>query len=152
MKFAMKKYIFGTILAIVFGVGGAFLFVKFDDFKWAQDSSNKHKFDENLSCNLNGNACFSADVKFSTTPNLIEAMRPFTLQISNLKGEFDDLNARIYGLNMDMGTILVRLNKIDEIYEGKAVISVCVVKEMVYRVELYDGKKPLGIYVDLKIK
>jgi len=32
MKFAMKKYIFGTILAIIFGVGGAFLFFKFYGF------------------------------------------------------------------------------------------------------------------------
>jgi len=142
----MKKALILLIFAFILGICGA-IFLRFDGENRPQISD-----DANLSCDLNKNPCEMSGVKFSLNSYPIEAMKPFELRISGLKGEFEDLNLRIYGLNMDMGTILSHFEKKGEIYETRAVVSVCVVKRMLYRAEIYDGKKPLGIFADFEMK
>ena len=79
-------------------------------------------------------------------------MAPLTLKISGLNSKYKNLNARIYGLNMDMGTIKANLENRGNLYMGTVVLSSCVVEVMNYRLELYDGDKQLGIYIDFDLK
>ena len=73
-------------------------------------------------------------------------MTPNTLKISNLEGNFTNLNAKIKGVNMNMGTITANFIKKDEIYEGELIFSSCY-KDMLYEISFFDDKKPLNLKV-----
>lgn len=137
----MKKIIF-VALAIGVGVGLALFLSK-------KSENPQIKADFNLTCDLNTQKCDNASgIGFEFDPRPIEAMTPFMVHISNLPSQLNEPNVRIYGLNMDMGTIKVALKPNANSYEAKVVLSTCVVSKMEYRLELYDGDKSIGEYID----
>lgn len=108
----------------------------------------KTQFD--LSCYLNIENCEisykNKQVLFSFSNKPVRAMTPNTLKISNLEGNFTNLNAKIKGVNMNMGTIKANFIKKDEIYEGELIFSSCY-KDMLYEISFFDDKKPLNLKV-----
>ena len=53
---------------------------------------------------------------------------------------------------MDMGTIKVALEKTQDGYAGKMVLSSCVIDVMRYRFEVLDEGRKTGLYVDFDLK
>lgn len=108
----------------------------------------KTQFD--LSCYLNIENCEisykNKQVLFSFSNKPVRAMIPNTLKILNLEGNFTNLNAKIKGVNMNMGTIKTNFIKKDEIYEGELIFSSCY-KDMLYEISFFDDKKPLNLKV-----
>lgn len=127
---------FFLILVILFGFVGC------------DKKEKKTQFD--LSCYLNIEDCEVAysgkKVLFSFSNKPVRAMTPNTLKISNLEGNFTNLNAKIKGVNMNMGTLKTNFIKKDEIYEGELIFSSCY-KDMLYEISFFDDKKPLNLKV-----
>lgn len=110
---------------------------------------------QNGECDLNLQNCVvkfgEKSVEISLEPKPLRSMVPLSLRINGLDGEYKNLKAHIYGLNMDMGTIKADLAKKGDIYTGNIVVSSCVTT-MKYRLELFDGEKSLGISVDFVLE
>lgn len=108
------------------------------------------KTEFSLDCYLNIENCEISykdkQVLFSFSNKPVHAMTPNTLKISNLEGNFTNLNAKIKGLNMNMGTLKTNFIKKDEIYEGELIFSSCY-KDMLYEISFFDDKKPLNLKV-----
>ena len=144
------KNILYVLSAIIVGALFAFI-INSDD-----EQTQKISADSNITCNLNTQNCNISykgkEIGFSFYPRPLEAMVPLTLKVEGLNGQYKNLNARIYGLNMDMGTIKANLENKGNLYIGTVVLSSCVVEVMNYRLELYDEDKQLGIYIDFNLK
>lgn len=108
-----------------------------------------------LSCDLNLKDCDvfykNSTVKFSVSSRPIVAMQEFDLIISGLDN-CEDMSAKIYGLNMYMGSIVPKFKKQNNLCVAKTVLSTCTLKTMRFRIELFRGKKSLEIYSDLDIQ
>ncbi|ARR01088.1 MULTISPECIES: hypothetical protein [Campylobacter] len=145
----MKKILY-ILIAIIAGGLLAFL------MNLPSDNTQKISDQSNITCDLNTQNCSiehnGDQISFSFYPRPLEAMVPLTLKVDGLKHNYKNLNARIYGLNMDMGTIKANLENRGSLYIGSVVLSSCVVEVMNYRLELYDGDKQLGIYIDFNLK
>lgn len=144
------KNILYVLSAIIIGALFAFIINSYDE------QTQKISADSNITCDLNTQNCNISykgkEIGFSFYPRPLEAMVPLTLKVEGLNGQYKNLNARIYGLNMDMGTIKANLENRGNLYIGTVVLSSCVVEVMNYRLELYDGNKQLGIYIDFNLK
>lgn len=144
------KNILYVLSAIIVGALFAFIINSYDD------QTQKISADSNITCDLNTQNCNISykgkEIRFSFYPRPLEAMVPLTLKVEGLNGQYKNLNARIYGLNMDMGTIKANLENRGNLYIGTVVLSSCVVEVMNYRLELYDRDKQLGIYIDFNLK
>ena len=109
-----------------------------------------------LECDLNETPCEyefkGRKVRVSFKEKPILAMVENELLIENL-GEFSELNARIYGLNMYMGDIVPSFKRLENgTFKAAIVPSACVLDIMRFRVEFFDGKKPLDFYFDFDMK
>ena len=144
------KNILYVLSAIIVGALFAFIINSYDE------QTQKISADSNITCDLNTQNCNISykgkEIGFSFYPRPLEAMAQLTLKVEGLKGQYKNLNASIYGLNMDMGTIKANLENRGNLYIGTVVLSSCVVEVMNYRLELYDGDKQLGIYIDFNLK
>lgn len=144
------KNILYVLSAIIIGALFAFIINSYDE------QTQKISADSNITCDLNTQNCNISykgkEIGFSFYPRPLEAMVPLTLKVEGLNDQYKNLNARIYGLNMDMGTIKANLENKGNLYIGTVVLSSCVVEVMNYRLELYDGDKQLGIYIDFNLK
>ncbi|TXE89141.1 hypothetical protein FPD38_02460 [Campylobacter volucris] len=140
-------------LAIILAIAGAYFY--------NNPTNNLYKKRElittltPLQCDLNIQECeynFNGKkILISLNPKPITSMSELDLNISNL-GDFDKLNARVYGLNMYMGDIVPNFKKINNSYHTKLVLSSCTLDTMRFRIELFDDEKPLNFYFDFDVK
>lgn len=107
-------------------------------------------------CDLNNEDCeFLLNdrkifIKSSEKP--IIPMNEFEFFIENL-GEYKNLRAKIFGLNMYMGDIFVDFEKMDKnSYKANILLSSCPLDVMIYRILLFDGDKKLDIAFDFEVK
>ena len=137
----MKKKL--VIFTILFTVMALFLLI-------FNKKEKDIKTEFSLDCYLNIENCEisykNRQVLFSFSNKPDRAMTPNTLKISNLEGNFTNLNAKIKGVNMNMGTIKANFIKKDEIYEGELIFSSCY-KDMLYEISFFDDIKPLNLKV-----
>ena len=109
-----------------------------------------------LACDLNEKPCeyeFKGQkVRVEFKENPVQALVENELVVENL-GDFSELNARIYGLNMYMGDVVPTFKKTSaNSYKAAVVPSACVIDTMRFRVEFFNGKKPINFYFDFDIK
>lgn len=109
-----------------------------------------------LVCDLNEEPCEyefkgrKVRVEFKEKP--IQALVENELVVENL-GDFGELNARIYGLNMYMGDVVPHFERISATsYKAAVVPSACVLDTMRFRVEFFAGKKSVDFYFDFDMK
>ncbi len=138
----MKKVFF--ILAS--GLSLLILYIIFD-FYVLKDRTTLNQTDDlsPLSCDLNIENCTynfkNREVLVSMDPKPLQS-----LEITNLK-------IKIYGLNMFMGDIMPKVNKINETdYESKLVLAACVLEVMRFRAEVFEDDKPIGFHFDFDLK
>ncbi|TQR57690.1 hypothetical protein [Campylobacter troglodytis] len=146
----MKKAFFLVFVSLVFAI----LF-----FSLSRQEGKKRELIKDLSplaCDLSIQACeyeFNKQrvrVEFKNKP-LLELVEN-ELVIENL-GEFNELNARIYGLNMYMGDLVPSFEKINEnSYKADLLLGACVLDTMRFRVEFFEGKRPLDFYFDFDMR
>lgn len=119
------------------------------------------KIDENylntpLKCSINKDICEVSfkgkQVSFEILNRPIRFMEETKLIIKGLP-KYDNLNLKLYGLNMDMGVInaeLIRLDNGD--YESEFVVSTCLLSTMRYRLELFNNDKKIKLFIDFDMK
>lgn len=119
------------------------------------------KIDENylntpLKCSINKDICEKdfkgRKISFEIINRPIRFMEETKLIIKGLP-KYDNLNLKLYGLNMDMGVInaeLVRLDNGD--YESEFVVSTCLLSTMRYRLELFNNDKKIKLFIDFDMK
>lgn len=142
----LSKKIYLLILLILIGFGLFFYnkqsSIKEEALAFYCDLSNK-----DCEFLLNGKKIF---IKSSEKP--IIPMDEFELFIENL-GEYKNLRAKIFGLNMYMGDIFVDFDKIDKnSYKANILLSSCPLDVMIYRILLFNGDKKLDIAFDFEVK
>lgn len=150
----MKKILL-LILAACLLVFLAYFAVNYDDFLVKGSRRELITDLPPLKCDLNKNPCeydfHGHKVLVSFTPRPVPVLAQTRLKISNL-GDYKDLNTKIYGLNMYMGTIVPSFKKKKSDYVADLFLSSCVLDSMRYRFEFYDKDKPLGFSFDLDVK
>lgn len=105
-----------------------------------------------LKCSINKDEfCIKDKIKYSLKNRPIRFMQESVLFIEGLKN-YDNLNIRIYGLNMDMGVLKAQAVKKGKDYEVEFLLNFCFVKDMRYRIELFNGEKSLKKYIDFDMK
>ncbi|MBZ7992783.1 MULTISPECIES: hypothetical protein [unclassified Campylobacter] len=119
------------------------------------------KIDENylntpLKCSINKDVCEKdfkgRKISFEIINRPIRFMEETKLIIKGLP-KYDNLNLKLYGLNMDMGVInaeLIRLDNGD--YESEFVVSTCLLSTMRYRLELFNNDKKIKLFIDFDMK
>ena len=148
----MKKLLFGIFALLLLAL------IAFWVLSSEQGSKKRELIKEltPLQCDLNEKPCEyefkgrKVRVEFKEKP--IQALIENELVVENL-GAFKDLNARIYGLNMYMGDVVPNFERINESsYKAAVVPSACVIDTMRFRVEFFEGKKPVNFHFDFDIK
>ncbi|MBZ7983858.1 hypothetical protein [Campylobacter sp. RM12647] len=119
------------------------------------------KIDENylntpLKCSINKDICEKdfegRKISFEIINRPIRFMEETKLIIKGLP-KYDNLNLKLYGLNMDMGVInaeLIRLDNGD--YVSEFVVSTCLLSTMRYRLELFNNDKKIKLFIDFDMK
>ncbi|WP_267525331.1 hypothetical protein [Campylobacter sp. MG1] len=144
----MKKYVIIICLVIIFILG--FIF-------YPKNTTKRELITEltPLECDLNKSACQvnykNKKIIFEFDEKPLKILKETKVIIKNLE-KFDNLNAKLYGLNMYMGDIISEFEYINNEYVGTLVFSSCIESTMRYRFELFDGKKELGIFIDFDVK
>ncbi|HIV49681.1 hypothetical protein [uncultured Helicobacter sp.] len=108
-----------------------------------------------LPCSLNKQQCFvdfdGKRIGFEASPRPISFMEPTLINVSGLDG-YDDIKLRIYGLNMEMGTLIASTTKEGEIHRAKVALNSCLLETMRYRISVYNGNEALGLYMDFDLE
>ncbi|HDX3452541.1 TPA: hypothetical protein ROD35_001537 [Campylobacter coli] len=149
----MKKIFF--ILAS--GLSLLILYLIFDFYVLKDRATlNQTEALPSLSCDLNVESCTyhfkDRKVLVSMDPKPIQSLEVTNLKIKNL-GNYENLKIRIYGLNMFMGDIMPKVNKVNKTdYESKLVLAACVLELMRFRAEVLEDDKPIGFYFDFDLR
>ena len=137
----MKTFIIPVIISIIVGAAAAFIYIQF-----SSDSRTDVSRDYDLvplKCDLMKKKCtkeFNGQtVTFDMTPRPVEIMAETTISLSGLNYDFYDAKIRI-------------LVEKDNIYITKVALSACLVEDVMrYRIAVYDGNEPTGLYIDFDV-
>ncbi|MBZ7954339.1 hypothetical protein H2278_05750 [Campylobacter sp. W0018] len=145
----MKKIFFILIFALILSV---LYFILNHNISKKEPRINTLK---SLNCDLNINDCAytlkDKQIIISLNPKPVKSLQNTKLLIKNL-GTYENLELKIYGLNMFMGEIkpkIYQINKTD--YESQFILSSCFMHTMRFRAELVDNNKSL-FYFDFDLK
>ncbi|TKX33480.1 hypothetical protein [Campylobacter taeniopygiae] len=110
---------------------------------------------KSLNCDLNVNDCAyklkDKQIIISLNPKPIKSLQNTKLLIKNL-GTYENLELKIYGLNMFMGEIKPKIYKINKTdYESQFILSSCSMHTMRFRAELLDNNKSI-FHFDFDLK
>lgn len=150
----MKTFIIPVIISIVVGAAAAFIYIQ-SSKEDRTDVSREYDLVP-LVCDLMKKKCtkeFNGQtVTFDMAPRPVEIMAETTISLAGLDYDFYDAKIRIFGLNMDMGTIIASLEEKDNVYTTKVALSACLVEDVMrYRIAVYDGNEPTGLYMDFDV-
>ncbi|MDE6885506.1 MAG: hypothetical protein K2P17_00465 [Helicobacteraceae bacterium] len=151
----MKKIVILFGIALLIGISIAVFYYKNSEFN--TNVLKDYELDK-LACNLIKNPCKiefkGGEVTFDIAPRPVVVMDKSTITISNLKYNISDPKIRIYGLNMDMGTIIASLDKIDSsTYQAVIALSACLIEDVMrYRISIYDGNEELKLFTDFDLE
>ncbi|MDE7315297.1 MAG: hypothetical protein K2N11_06290 [Mucispirillum sp.] len=150
----MKAFILPVVISIFVGALAAFIYIK-SSTEDRTDVSREYNLVP-LECNLMKKKCtkeFNGQtVTFDMSPRPVEIMAETIISLAGLDYDFYDAKIRIFGLNMDMGTIIASLEEKDNVYTTKVALSACLVEDVMrYRIAVYDGNEPTGLYMDFDV-
>ncbi len=106
-------------------------------------------------CLLNESTCViylhDKSIEIQAIPQNIKPLEPITIRVQGEK--FTKLEAKIYGINMDMGIIHTAFKPVSQdTYEVAIVMSACTMDTMQYQLELYDNGINLNAAIGFDIK
>lgn len=149
----MKRYLYLGIFCVL-AIFVAFIASNYQSY----DDPSKRKLItklEPLACDLNKKSCEyifkKQKVIVSFEPRPVPILEEIELKIDNL-GEYKKLWAKVYGLNMYMGTLVPEFKKTNKNYKARLFLSSCILDVMRYRFEFYDDEDPIGFHFDIDIK
>lgn len=151
----MKKiYLVPILVSIVIGCIAGFIYIKMTT-ESEVDVARQYDLVP-LECDLMKKKCskdFNGQtITFDMSPRPVEIMAETTISIEGLNYDFYDAKIRIYGLNMDMGTIIASLEKDGNSYKTEVALSACLVEDIMrYRIAVYDGNEPTDLYIDFDV-
>ncbi len=109
-----------------------------------------------LPCSLNTSSCTityqDSIISIESSTHPIQAIHPVTFFIKGFSNLSDDLVLKVYGLNMEMGTIMTQATKEGDTYQATINLGTCSLHTMRYRLALYEGIKPLGAFIDFDVE
>lgn len=150
----MKKFAF-LLLFCILAIIAAYLVANYDELIPSEGKRQLITKLTPLKCDLNKQTCEydfkgkKVGVTFSPLP--VPILEEIDLKLSNL-GTYKALSAKVYGLNMYMGTLVPSFEKIGNTYTAKLFLSSCVLEVMRYRFEFFDGEKPIGFSFDIDVR
>lgn len=149
-----KFYLIPVIISILVAVAISFIYININNNS-SVDVLKKYNLTP-LECDLMKETCVKEyngqKIYFDILPKPVEIMAESTIKITGLDYDFYDAKIRIFGLNMDMGTIIASLNKEGDAYIAKVALSACLVENIMrYRIAVYDGNDPIDLYIDFDI-
>ncbi|MCX2682820.1 hypothetical protein OQH60_02935 [Campylobacter sp. MIT 21-1685] len=140
-----KKLLFFFIFSLA--LIATYIFFEFYALKDTKGLFENIDISQPLSCDLNKQDCAfdfqGKKVIVSFSPKPLQSLEVTHFSIKNF-GDYEDLELQIYGLNMFMGTIKPKLNKINKTdYEGKMALAACTLDSMRFRAELKQQQQIL---------
>lgn len=149
----MKKFvllIFALCVGIICGILAWQLHINIQSDSSPESSLDSHHcvLNENGVCEVEYN---NQTFQIQASPFPIVALKPTIWTLSNLNLNTPTINAKIYGINMDMGTTQIQFRKTPHnTYEAKVFLGACVLESMEYRLS-FEGRL-LGISADFYVK
>ena len=150
----MKNIILLSTIGFIIGIGGAY-------FLWQSQFQGTNVTTgyglDPLKCNLLEKACVydfnGQKLEIDLSPRPLQIMKKTKITIKGLNYDFYDAKVRVHGVNMDMGTIIASLNKVDDnTYETSVALSACLVEDVMrYRIDLYDGNNSMNFHADFDL-
>ncbi len=150
----IKTYIIPVTLSIIIAVTGALIYTEYKKEN-SVDVLKQYNLTP-LECDLFKTRCekefMGGKIIFDMQPRPVEIMAETTISLEGLNYDFNDPKIRIFGINMDMGTIIASLHKEGNRYTAKVALSACLVEDIMrYRLSVYDGNDSLGLFMDFDI-
>ena len=149
----MKRFALFALLAALLGLGALAA------LSYLEHSGGKRELIKELSplaCDLNATSCKlmykNKELEVSLSPRPIMVLDELELRIRGLD-EIKGLQAAIYGLNMYMGDVVGEFERQESgDYVASVVLSSCALPIMRFRLELLQGDRPLGSYIDFDVE
>lgn len=151
---SFKAQNFKVFLVVLFLGLVAFVFMGCNESR--AKNGEKHHIASHLTCHLEIENCEisyeKSLIEFSLEPKPVRAMVRQNLEILGLNLKSDELVAKISGVNMNMGIISSKLKRgEDGVFRGEVMFGSCVC-DMLYDIEIFDGKTPLNLKAQIFIK